>query len=196
MEIPELMTMVARGKDSQHQFKKNITNPESLAAEMVAFSNGSGGKILVGVADDGTISGLTLEDIRRLNQLVSNVASQNVRPAIHPTTQNVWTDDGIVLVVHVPAGINRQYQDSAGSFWVKSAADKRKATSREEIQRLFQSSGLLHADESPANGLTFADLDMDYFRDFFQNRYGRSLDAQSLPLGQLIQNMNWGATVF
>ena len=59
METLELMTILAQGEDSQHQFKKNISNAESLAAEMVAFSNGNGGKILVGVDDDGSITGLT-----------------------------------------------------------------------------------------------------------------------------------------
>lgn len=97
-----------------------------------------------------------------------------------------------MLIIDIPAGINKPYQDKNGVFWVKSGADKRKATAREEIQRLFQMSGLLHADESPANGLTIADLDMEYFRAFFQRRYAVSLEEQSLPLEQLIDNMNLG----
>nr|VFK59165.1 MAG: ATP-dependent DNA helicase RecG [Candidatus Kentron sp. TUN]VFK67731.1 MAG: ATP-dependent DNA helicase RecG [Candidatus Kentron sp. TUN] len=197
METIELMTIdmeliLAQGEDSEHQFKRNITNADSLAAEMVAFSNGRGGKILIGVTDDGMIAGLEKEDIHRLNQLIFNAASQNMRPAIHPTTRNILTESGLILVIHVPAGINKPYQDKNGAFWVKTGADKRKATSREEIQRLFQSSGLLHADVSPANGLTIADLDMTYFRNFFQRRYEESLDARQLPLDQIIQNMNLG----
>lgn len=190
MEILELMTILARGEDSEHQFKKNMANAESLAAEMVAFSNGAGGKILVGVDDDGSIAGLTKADIRRLNQLISNVASQNVRPAINPATRNILTDSGLILVIDVPAGINKPYQDSSGVFWVKNGADKRKATAREEIQRLFQSSSLVHADETPVTGMTIADLDMDYFQEFFLRRYGYSLDSQNIPLAQVIHNMN------
>ncbi|MFH0994273.1 MAG: ATP-binding protein, partial [Pseudomonadota bacterium] len=93
--------------------------------------------------------------------------------------------------VTLPAGINKPYQDNTGVFWVKSGSDKRKATSREE-KRLFQTSGLLHADVSPANGLTIADIDMDYFRVFFQQRYGEPIEKQRLPLEQIIQNMNLG----
>ena len=192
METIELLTILAQGEDSMHQFKKNINNDKSLASDMVAFSNGNGGRIFVGVADDGTIVGLTKEDVRRLNQMISSAASQHVLPAINPTTQNVLTEKGVVLVVEISAGINRPYQDKDGVFWVKSGADKRKATSREEIQRLFQSSSLVHADESPANGLTLADLDMPYFREFFLRRYGESLDSQQLPLEQVIRNMNLG----
>jgi ATP-dependent DNA helicase RecG len=192
MEILELFTLLAQGEDSQHQFKKNVNNAESLGAEMVAFSNGKGGQIFIGVEDNGNISGLTVDDIARLNQLISNAASQNVRPAINPTTQNMMTDNGLVLIIEVPSGINKPYQDNTGVFWVKSGSDKRKATSREEIQRLFQSSGLVHADESPANGLTIADLDMDYFRAYFQQRYSEPLEKQDIPLEQIIHNMNLG----
>lgn len=192
METLELMKILAQGEDSRNQFKKNINNPDSLAAEMVAFSNGQGGFVYVGVDDDGSISGLTSNDIHRLNQMISTVASQHVVPAINPITQNTTINDRLVLVMEVPRGINKPYQDKNGVFWVKSGADKRKATSREEIQRLFQSSGMIHADTIPAGGLTISDIDMPYFRNFFQKRYGESLDDQTVPLEQTITNMNLG----
>jgi len=192
METIELLQVIARGEDSQNQFKKNINNPDSLTAEIIAFSNGLGGKLFIGVDDDGTVSGLSSGDVHRVNLLLSNVASQHVIPAVNPTTQNISINDNLVIVIDVSKGMNKPYQDKNGIFWVKSGADKRKATSREEIQRLFQSSGLVHADENPANGLTIADLDMDYFRAFFQKRYGEALEDQKLPLVQTITNMNLG----
>jgi len=190
MEFLELMDILSRGEDSRHQFKKNVTNSDSLSAEIVAFSNGTGGKMFIGVDDDGTITGLTSDDVRRLNQLISNTSSQNVQPAINPTTENIKTDSGLVMIVDIPAGINKPYQDKNGVFWVKNGADKRRATSREEIQRLFQKSGLIHADEIPVLGATVADVDLDYFRNFFQVRFGEALDKQSLPLSNILENMN------
>ena len=87
MENSELSEILEKGEDSFTQFKKNITNADSLAGDMVAFSNGGGGKILVGINDDGTIAGLSNDDIRRLNQLISNTASQNIQPSINPITE-------------------------------------------------------------------------------------------------------------
>jgi len=190
METIEFLELLAKGEDSTHQFKKDVTNADSLAAEMVAFSNGLGGKILIGINDDGTVAGLTNEDVHRLNQLISNTASQNVQPAINPVTENIRIDDGLVMLLDIPAGINKPYQDKNGVFWVKSGADKRRATSREEIQRLFQKSNLIHADEIPVPGVTTSDLDLDYFRDFFQERFGETLDKQKLPLQKILDNMN------
>jgi ATP-dependent DNA helicase RecG len=192
MEALELLELITRGEDSRQQFKKNITNGESLAGEFVAFSNGLGGRIFIGVDDLGSISGLSNDDIRRLNQLVSNTSSQSVQPAINPLTENIQTDKGLVMVVTIPPGINKPYQDKNGVFWVKSGSDKRRATSREEIQRLFQVSNLVHADESLAPGTTVADMDMDLFRDFFQKRYGHSLDKEKIPLPKVIDNLNLG----
>jgi ATP-dependent DNA helicase RecG len=190
METIELLSILARGEDSGHQFKKNITNPDALAAEFVAFSNATGGQIFIGVNDDGTIAGLSGADIRRLNQLISNTASQNVEPVINPTTSNVETECGLVIVVEVPEGISKPYQDKNGAFWVKIGSDKRKATSREEIQRIFQKANLLHADEIPVQGLSVADIDYTYFKAFFRKRFNKPLDEQETPLTRVFENLN------
>jgi ATP-dependent DNA helicase RecG len=190
METMELIQTLSRGEDSRHQFKKNIAHTDALAAEMVAFSNGSGGAIFIGVNDDGAIIGLTSDDVHHLNQLISNAASQCVQPAINPITENIQTPNGLVMIVNISAGINKPYQDKNGIFWVKNGADKRKATSREEIQRLFQKSNLLHADVLPVQGVTIDDLDLDYFSDFFKKRFEEALDEQKLPLLRILDNMN------
>ncbi len=192
MEVVEIMQVLAQGEDSYNQFKKDVTNIDALAIEIIAFSNTLGGRIFIGVDDDGTVAGLSADDVHRINQLLSNAASQNVKPAVNPLAEIAMIDDRRIMIVEIAKGINKPYQDKNGVFWVKSGADKRRATSREEIQRLFQDSGMVHADISPAGGMTVADIDMLYFREFFQKRYGESLAEQSIPLEQTITNLNLG----
>ena len=167
METLEILQIIAQGEDSRNQFKKDVNNPDSLAQELIAFSNTLGGKIFVGVYENeekkGEIVGLSSEDIHRINQLLSNVASQNVKPAINPLTEIVTIEGKRILIIDVAKGINKPYQDKNGVIWVKSGADKRKATAREEIQRLFQESGMVHADVMSAQGMTISDLDLPYF---------------------------------
>ena len=151
METTELIEVIHKGEDSRHQFKENFSNVNSLAAEIVAFSNTHGGMILIGVNDAQEVVGLTGEDVGRLNQLISKAASQSVKPSVNPYTENISHPDGLVLAVHIPEGISKPYMDNTGSIWVKSGADKPKVTSREELQRLFQSAGLIHGDAVPAN---------------------------------------------
>ena len=190
METSEILEIVARDEDSKYQFKANVTNEQSFAEELVAFSNSGGGKLLVGVSNDGSFAGLTRDDMGRLNKCLSNAASQWVRPPVNPQTENVSTPGGLVMVVHVSQGVSKPYMDKNGTIWVKSGSDKRKATSREEIQRMYQSAGLIHGDEIPADNLTVADLDIDYFKKFFEYHIGESLDKQNVPLPTILENMN------
>jgi ATP-dependent DNA helicase RecG len=80
--------------------------------------------------------------------------------------------------------------DNQGAIWVKSGSDKRRVTSREELQRMFQSAGLVHGDEIPANGITAADLDLDYFGQFYRHEYTEGLEDADTGLPRLLENMN------
>lgn len=190
METAQLLEIISRDEDSRHQFKADVTNETSLGQEMVAFSNSGGGSIFIGVSNDGTFSGLRREDMGRLNQLVSNAASQQVRPPINPQTENIAAPNGLVMRIVVPDGMSKPYMDKNGVIWVKSGSDKRKATSREEVQRLYQSAGLIHGDEIPVSGMTVSDLDLDYFRGFFEKNFGEPLEQQEAALPQILHNMN------
>ena len=190
METTELIDILSRGEDSRHQFKADVTNADALAGEIVAFSNTAGGRIFIGVNDDGSVRGLSGADVARLNQLVANAAPQNVRPAVNPLTDNVPHPAGTVIVVSIPEGISKPYMDRNGAIWVKSGPDKRRATSREELQRLFQQAGLVHADETPVAGLGSGDVDLPYFEAFFEQQFGEPLAQHQQPLPQLLTNMN------
>ena len=193
MEAIELIELIGRGEDSHTQFKQTITNPESLAGDLVAFSNSKGGRILIGVNDVGLVTGVSAADIRRINQLISNTATNLVHPSINPETENISIAKELVMVVTVPEGISKPYSDNNGVFWVKSGADKRRVTSREEVQRMLQNADLVHADELPVEGTTAGDIDLDHFNGFFEKHYGESLDTAlekaGISLGQLLNNL-------
>ena len=190
METTELIEIINRGEDGKHQFKANVTNETSLAQEMIAFSNSGGGSVFIGVNDDGATAGLSREDIGRLNQLVSNAASQQIRPSINPQTENIVIEDNLVMRVVVPDGIRKPYMDKNGAIWVRAGADKRKATSQEEIQRIFQSAGLIYGDRIPVPETSLTDLDLDYFKKFFEEHIGTFSGLQEAPLPPVLQNIN------
>ncbi len=73
MECNELLDILNRGEDSAHQFKENFTSIDNLAVEISALANTDGGKIIIGVSDKGKLTGLSQEDIHRLNQWTSKV---------------------------------------------------------------------------------------------------------------------------
>lgn len=190
MDTVWLLNVITQGEDSKHQFKANVKRSDSLAQEMVAFSNSLGGMILIGVNDDGSLAGLTPDDIGRLNQLVSNAATEHMRPPIAPVTQNISYPDGMVMVVTVPEGISKPYMDKNLHVFVKSGADKRKVIAREELQRMFQSAALVHADEIPVRNSSIADVDQGFFSSFFEREFGESVADQGISCARLMENMN------
>lgn len=190
MTTTELQTIVARGEDSSHQFKVDVRNVDSLASEMAAFANTNGGAILIGVADDGSVPGLSREDVTRINQLVSNAASQHVRSPLTVQSENIVIENSrLVIVLNVPKGIDKPYFDKNGVIWLKSGADKRRVNSKEELRRLFQISNQFHADELPTKA-GIEKLDKLRFRDFLRDIYKQEYPDSPADLIRLLQNMN------
>lgn len=190
MNLAELRKLVSRGEDSCLQFKSDVRNVDALAAEMVAFANSEGGRILIGVQDDGELTGVPRSALGRINQLISNAASQHVRSSISPLTENVvMGEERIVIVVSVTKGIDKPYFDRGGVIWLKSGADKRRVSSKEELRRLFQVSDQFHADELPARAGP-EKLDRLRFRDFIRSCYGQDMPESPQELERLLRNMN------
>jgi len=185
-----LQLQIALGEDSKHQFKVDVRNAESLAAEMAAFANTDGGQIFIGVADDGSMPGLGAKDVSLVNQLIGNAASQLVRSPLTVLTENVpVAKDRVVIVLTVPKGLDKPYFDKNGVIWLKTGADKRRVNSKEELRRLFQFSNQFHADELPTKA-GIDKLDKLRFRDFLRDVYKQDFpDAQTDRL-RLLQNMN------
>ncbi len=186
----DLQAQTALGEDSKRQFKADVRNAESLAEEIAAFANSEGGAILIGVADDGSIPGLAPKDVSRINQLISNAASQLVRSPLAVQTENVTLgNDRVVIVLTVPKGIDKPYFDKNGVIWLKTGADKRRVNSKEELRRLFQFSDQFHADELPTKA-GIDKLDKLRFRDFLRDVYRRDFPESEGERRRLLQNMN------
>lgn len=190
MDLSELKEAIAHGEDSRTQFKADVRNVDSLAAEMVAFANSYGGTIFIGVEDDGSLPGLSREDVGRINQLISNAASQHVKSPLTVETENIGVGKGkAVIRLSVPDGIDKPYFDNKGIIWLKSGSDKRRVGSKEELRRLFQRVDLFHADRIPTTA-GIEKLDKLRFRDFLKESFKTDLPDSSDELLQLLRNMN------
>ncbi|MCI5125375.1 MAG: ATP-dependent DNA helicase RecG [Candidatus Electrothrix sp. AR5] len=190
MENSNLLSQIALGEDSTRQFKADIKNTESLAAEMAAFANTNGGTIFIGVADDGSTPGLSQKDVGRINQLISNAASQGVRSPLTVETENLALENGrLVIMLRVPKGIDKPYFDKNGIIWLKTGSDKRRVNSKEELRRLFQITAQFHADELPTKA-GIDKLDKLRFRDFLRDVYEQEYPDSVEERTRLLQNMN------
>lgn len=94
-----IKTLILQGEGEQLDFKNKISSCEKIAKTLVAFANNKGGKLLVGVADNGFIKGIKNEDEERY--MLQRAGHLYCRPAIDLQFDEVYVDDKLVLVAEV-----------------------------------------------------------------------------------------------
>ena len=119
------------------EYKENLS--ASFARELVALSNTAGGKILLGVRDNGTIKGIP--DSNNLRARIQDIA-RNCDPPVKILVQRV----GEVTVVTVRESEAKPVQCSDGFFWRQGAVTQK--LSRDEIRDFFRSEAAIRFDIS------------------------------------------------
>lgn len=163
----ELLLLLRQGESSGLEFKRDDLRPEQLAREVVALANFQGGRILVGVGDDGTVTGVQRADLERW--IVDTVFGRYVHPQLLPYYETVTLDDGRqVAVITVLTGTAKPYvvrHHQREDIYVRVGTTSQLAT-REQQAALFASGGLLHAEILPVSGSALVDLDRARLTDY------------------------------
>ncbi len=110
--------LIFEGEGVTLDFKKTITSWEKIARTMVAFANNKGGRLLIGVDDDGTIRGVKSEDEERY--MITKAAHFYAKPALDPIFEEIYIDDKLVVVVEIAEGVHKPHYSLAedGKWWV------------------------------------------------------------------------------
>jgi ATP-dependent DNA helicase RecG len=85
-----LAEIILNGENSGVEFKRDDCRPEQLAREVVALSNFNGGMAILGVEDDGSISGIQRPDLE--NWVMDTVFGRYVHPLMLPFYEVVQMD--------------------------------------------------------------------------------------------------------
>ncbi|QTA86420.1 RNA-binding domain-containing protein [Desulfonema magnum] len=187
MNCNELIEIISKGEDSSHQFKEKIKSIDLLAVEISAFANSEGGILIAGVSDKGDLAGLDTEEIRKLNQWISNATSSKIDPPLFVRTEILLCEGKRILIIYTPRGLYKPYAVNKAEFWVKNGADKRRAT-REELFRLMQSFRNIFADELETDA-SMADFDYDYFERYYKNYYEEEVAISGVNVEKLLKNL-------
>ena len=110
--------LIFEGEGVSLDFKKTISSCEKIARTMVSYANNKGGRLLIGVADDGTIKGVKSEDEERY--MITRAAHIFSKPALEPSFEEVYVDDKLVLIVNIPESPLKPHYALAedGKWWV------------------------------------------------------------------------------
>ena len=184
MNRTELLDLLRGGEDSMVEFKRDGVRNHDIAKELVAFLNLDGGVVLLGVEDDGGVSGTTQE---YLEEWVAELSRSKIEPPVIPALS--WAREAEpgrdVLVVRVAAGPNKPYarvHDNRRTYFIRVGSTSREA-SRDELERMYQASGRLHYGLKPVPGAGLEALDLRRLRDYLTRVLGGDAPAMNDQLG-------------
>lgn len=167
---PELLEIVANGENSGVEFKRDDLRPEQLAKEVVAMANLRGGMLLLGVEDNGAISGIQRPNLEEW--VMDGVFAAKVHPMIVPFYEEVQIEPGKrVAVISFPEGVSKPYvlrDKGREDVYIRVGSTSRLATGEQQA-RLFASGGILHTETLPVAGTSLNTLDLERLKDYLRN---------------------------
>lgn len=178
MNTSELKSLIELGEGYKLEFKEKLN--KEFSKEVVAFANTEGGKILIGVDDNGHIVG-----VKDRNKVLSSIEN-SIKECEPPIEFNTIIIDDIIIV-SVEKGINKPYKCPFGYF-------KRFGSNCLKLNHLEMSDliieGNFHFDSIVRNDVDFIEeLDKDYWEQF--------LSKSGIKASQTINNtiVNLGGAI-
>lgn len=164
MSTEELEMLIKQGEGYNLEFKQSFPSKLSeLAHELCAFVNASGGILLLGVKDNGIISGIDIDNSTRSR--IQDVIN-SIDPSPDISTLEIEMEDKIILCFNCKSGVSKPYLVS-GSIFVRNGPNSQKITSAQQMKDFFQHSDSIFFDSSPSKNFSFPDdLDVVAFHDF------------------------------
>ena len=110
-----LQQLISEGEHQQQDFKFEISDARKIARSLSAFSNTDGGRLLIGVKDNGRIAGVRSEEE---SYMIESAAKLYCRPNVEIGVQTYEVDGKTVLVAEIPKAEQKpvQVQDETGKY--------------------------------------------------------------------------------
>jgi ATP-dependent DNA helicase RecG len=174
---------INKGESKKTEFKSAMVDKKKFAKTIVAFSNTSGGKFIIGVADDKTVVGVDSDAVPGLIDRISNIIDDTCAPQIKPSIYAENVGGKIVVVTEIFPGAHKPYyiksEGLADGVYIRIASTSRKANAgtireleRERANIGFDEEICHDYERNPANEERF-------FNDFYKYTQ-RKIDEKDL----------------
>ncbi|MCD6094277.1 MAG: putative DNA binding domain-containing protein, partial [Candidatus Omnitrophica bacterium] len=159
-------SILQEGEGYKVEFKESFN--KSLSKEIVAFANSEGGRIFLGVSDEGKIKGIKITN--KLKSQIQDIA-RNCEPPINLN----MTSTGNILIIEVPDGKYKPYQCKEG-FFIRVGATTQKMK-RDEILKFIIAESIVHFDKE-------INYRFDIKRDFDKEKFKQFLKKAGISLSE------------
>lgn len=94
----ELQHYIREGEHTTQDFKFEISDARKIAKTLSAFANTKGGRLLIGIKDNGNIAGVQSEEEK---YMIEAAADLYCHPKIHYTAKEIEVNNKIILIVNI-----------------------------------------------------------------------------------------------
>ncbi len=102
-------------ESSRLEFKSIIPASAKIIKAVIGFCNAKGGKLVIGVKNDGTIEGISEDDAHQAMEWLDHAIYEACTPPILPLIYQQRINGKVLLIIEVSSGTNKPYyQKSLG----------------------------------------------------------------------------------
>jgi len=111
-----LRSLIAEGEHQQLDFKFEINDARKIARTLSAFSNTDGGRLLIGVKDNGRIRGVSSEEEY---YMAESAATLYCKPEVNFESRTYQVDGKTVLEIYIPpVNVRPVYAQDQENRWM------------------------------------------------------------------------------
>lgn len=116
IHINPLYQLIAQGEHQQQDFKFCINDSRKIARSLVAFANTDGGRLLVGVKDNGKIAGVKSDEEFYMVEAAAHIYSS---PQINFEVVE-WEAEGkmVLEIIVQPSSLRPHYAENDEKKWI------------------------------------------------------------------------------
>ena len=159
-KVSYIQALISEGEHQQQDFKFGITDSRKIARSLVAFANTDGGRLLIGVKDNGVIAGVRSEEEY---YMIESAAQLYSKPEIRFESK-IWKEEGkTVMEVWVPPSpLRPHFVKEDGNSWQAYVRSRDENIQADEVlvavwQKLKQKRGAL---------IRYTNMEQELFRLF------------------------------
>lgn len=185
--------LLASREGEDVEFKRDASNPRSIAKEFVGFSNTAHGWIVIGIESDRTVVGL--DDPQAVEERVSNSIYSSTDPQQRPQVFLTTYDDMELVIVEVPyfQGPEPLALREKGKLVVyeRVGSNSMRVTDESRLEQMRRErQGQSGFDQQPLPKASMDDLDIEEIRRQFE-AVGKPLDGDAkLESYDLVAKLN------
>ena len=103
-------------ESSTLEFNSTIPENDQIIKTVIGFCNCNGGKLVIGVQSDGTITGMPEDEIQKMMEYLNKSIFEASSPPIIAGVHSQRIGDNTLLIIEVSSGMNKPYYRKSEGF--------------------------------------------------------------------------------